>query len=425
MAKTTKTGVLTTPTAKATTVLEDSSPVLPLPNMPQGVMAVGPQVTLRFIKEAYNQANSYNYYDVVKVDGTSYIALRNVPANTPISDTGYWVKWNDPNAQVELLQSAVEQFDRRLTAVETITSEVANSKTVMLAFGDSFGDAAGEWPDLVSSALDLELNNYCLGGDSWPFTRGLDNAISQWSSKDKSEIAFAIAYGGINKTVFGPMATAASIKTFITNFNTAFPGVPLYIIPLNNCNPYNTEHPNAWFDTVNSLPWVMGQLRTADGDFILIEGGPFFNTGAQNLWQGDLLHPNAAGSRTIANNILAAIKGNSTGYQFLQQIGNFSPNTVEAQGYITNRGIYLPRIKVTSIAPTNHYFYANGFKIKNSQPYYYYVYTNEGSLVKIVNEGKTLFDSDPINPQFILRLNKISLEADQYALIPQQFIPFI
>ena len=424
MAKTTKTGVLTTPTAKATTVLEDSSPVLPLPDTPQGVMAVGPRVTFHFVED-YNQANSYDYYDVVNVDGTSYIAIKAVPANTPVTDADYWVKWNDPNAQVQLLQDAVDNYNTRLTAVETTTSKVANSKTVMLAFGDSFGDQTGEWPDLVSTALDLELSNYCIGGDTWPFTNGLNNAVSEWASKDKTEIAFAIAYGGINETVFGPMATATKIETFITNFNTAFPNVPLYIIPLNNCNPYNTTHPDAWFDTVNSQPWVMGQLRTADGDFILIEGGPFFNTGAQNLWQSDLLHPNAAGSRTIANNILAAIKGNSTNYQFLQQIGNFTPNTVEAQGYITNRGIYLPRIKVTSIAPTNHYFYSNGFKVKNAQPYYYYVYTNDGSLVKIVNDGKTVFQSDPVNQQFILRLAQISLEAEQYALIPQQFIPFI
>ena len=151
MAKTTKTGVLTTPTAKATTVLEDSSPVLPLPDTPQGVMAVGPRVTFHFVQD-YNQANSYDYYDVVNVDGTSYIAIQDVPANTPIANESYWVKWNDPNAQFELLQTTVENFNSRITAaqqdatnaniaVQKINENFVNRKVLML--GNSLTDGVG------------------------------------------------------------------------------------------------------------------------------------------------------------------------------------------------------------------------------------------------------------------------------------------
>ena len=110
----TKTVNVETTNARASTTLTDTTPTVPLPDTPQGLMVIGPQVTLHFVEDEWNQANSYDYYDVVQVDGTSYIAVQDVPANTPITNTTYWAKWNDPNAQVELLQQTVGTFEARI-----------------------------------------------------------------------------------------------------------------------------------------------------------------------------------------------------------------------------------------------------------------------------------------------------------------------
>ena len=115
----TKTVNVETTNARASTTLTDTTPTVPLPDMPQGLMVIGPQVTLHFVKDEWDKTNSYDYYDVVQVDGTSYIAVQDVPANTEITNTTYWAKWNDPNAQVELLQNTVNTFDARITAAQS------------------------------------------------------------------------------------------------------------------------------------------------------------------------------------------------------------------------------------------------------------------------------------------------------------------
>ena len=115
----TKTVNVETTNARASTTLTDTTPTVPLPDTPQGLMVIGPQVTLHFVEDEWNQANSYDYYDVVQVDGTSYIAVQDVPAGTEITNTEYWAKWNDPNAQLALLQQTVEQFDGRINELET------------------------------------------------------------------------------------------------------------------------------------------------------------------------------------------------------------------------------------------------------------------------------------------------------------------
>lgn len=245
MAKTTKTSVLTTPTAKATTVLEDSSPVLPLPDTPQGVMAVGPRVTLHFVQD-YKQANSYNYYDVVNIDGTSYIAIKNVPANTPITDTEYWVKWNDPNAQFALLQDTVNGFNGRVTALENdfdslgtasrkewtnaveqdsdslITSGgvySAINKTLCI-IGDSYTQQ-GTWVNRFASANGFSsVKNYGVSGSAYypgssnNFTAQLNQLIADFKGKHK-EIGMILVVGGTND-----FAKPTSGNVFSTSVNT-------------------------------------------------------------------------------------------------------------------------------------------------------------------------------------------------------------
>ena len=125
----TKTVNVETTNARASTTLTDTTPTVPLPDTPQGLMVIGPQVTLHFVEGEWDKANSYDYYDVVQVDGTSYIAVQDVPANTTITNTDYWAKWNDPNAQVELLQQTVNTFDGRITENSKSIAQLDNKVT--------------------------------------------------------------------------------------------------------------------------------------------------------------------------------------------------------------------------------------------------------------------------------------------------------
>lgn len=151
-----KTVKVETTNARATTMLEDITPTVPLPDIPQGLMVLGPQVTLHFVEDAWNQANTYDYYDVVQVDGTSYIAVQDVPANTPITNTDYWAKWNDPNQQVELMQETISQYDARINA-KAPTEHASAKATYGIGTSTEYGhlkisDTATDDPGTAASA---------------------------------------------------------------------------------------------------------------------------------------------------------------------------------------------------------------------------------------------------------------------------------
>lgn len=94
-----------------------AEPVAP----PMGLRAIGPRITFHFVGE-WDAETSYVLYDVVRVNGTSYIGNKiNIAkgVNPETDNEVHWVKWNDPNAQVELLQQTVNGFDARITEAET------------------------------------------------------------------------------------------------------------------------------------------------------------------------------------------------------------------------------------------------------------------------------------------------------------------
>lgn len=100
-----------------------AEPVAP----PMGIRAMGPRITFHFVGE-WNAETSYVLYDVVRVNGTSYIANKiNIAkgVNPETDNNVHWVKWNDPNAQVELLQQTVNAFDSRITEAETAAMNAA------------------------------------------------------------------------------------------------------------------------------------------------------------------------------------------------------------------------------------------------------------------------------------------------------------
>lgn len=96
---------------------------------PTGLRAVGPRITFHFAGE-WNAETSYVLYDVVRVNGTSYIANKvtiSKGVNPETDNNVHWVKWNDPNAQVELLQQTVNSFDSRIVKTETEAMNAAGA----------------------------------------------------------------------------------------------------------------------------------------------------------------------------------------------------------------------------------------------------------------------------------------------------------
>lgn len=120
-----------------------AEPVAP----PMGLRAMGPRITFHFVGE-WDAETSYALYDVVRVNGTSYIANKiNIAKgiNPETDNNAHWVKWNDPNAQVELLQQTVNGFDARITAAEAdATAAAADAAAAKKASADNATAIAAE-----------------------------------------------------------------------------------------------------------------------------------------------------------------------------------------------------------------------------------------------------------------------------------------
>lgn len=114
--------------SKVTGTLMDKLPVDPN-TPPTGLTAIGPRVTFHFITEEWDAENEYQYYDVVNVNDNSYIAIKNVPSGTQITNTEYWFHWADPNAQYQELYNVVTTFNQRLTDMEEVVNNLKNGLT--------------------------------------------------------------------------------------------------------------------------------------------------------------------------------------------------------------------------------------------------------------------------------------------------------
>lgn len=64
----------------------------------------------------WDASTQYDALAVLQYNGAYYVARYAPPLGTPPTNTTYWVKWADFNAQMAQLQQTVETFDNRITA---------------------------------------------------------------------------------------------------------------------------------------------------------------------------------------------------------------------------------------------------------------------------------------------------------------------
>jgi hypothetical protein len=318
-----KQSVLTTPTSQVTTTLTDNSPVLPLPNTPQGMLAVGPRVTFHFVQD-YNQANSYDYYDVVNVDGTSYIAIKAVPANTPVTDTDYWVKWNDPNAQFSLLLETVQTFDQRITSnannIQNVASNLDNSlRDKMVVFGDSFSVTSRskkKWWEYFSEATALEAYSYATSGAGFTATgvggkTFIDQiAVARNEDINFEQVKYVFLLGGVNDVKANiEVATLQSlIDSFMVQVRSLYPNATIIAIGCNTGLSWEIK------DNINPLNYSFNLARRgiySAVQYTYIDMLTLFVANT-SMVESDKLHPTERGQILLCEYIMDSMFG--TGY---------------------------------------------------------------------------------------------------------------
>ena len=128
----------------------------------------------------WNAATQYDALAVVQYEGAYYVARYVPPLGTPPTNTTYWVKWADFNAQMAQLQQTVETFDNRITAnANAVASETQARQNADQALEDSLSDdiqAIGTQVETTATELRADLLNarqnfrnarVVIIGDSW------------------------------------------------------------------------------------------------------------------------------------------------------------------------------------------------------------------------------------------------------------------
>lgn len=90
---------------------------------------VGARYAPRFMG-AWNKANEYAALSVVYHDNQSYVSRKTVPAETEITNTEYWIRSSDWNAQVDEYRNQVNEYDEKVVQynqnVEAYNTNVNN-----------------------------------------------------------------------------------------------------------------------------------------------------------------------------------------------------------------------------------------------------------------------------------------------------------
>ena len=105
---------------------------------------IGARYVPRFLG-AYDNTQQYEALDVVdNGSGTSYIARKTVPANTPLTNTEYWFIYGASSGAILALQDRMDQAENDIDAAETNITDLQVNKIpemkdrVFLFMSDSY-----------------------------------------------------------------------------------------------------------------------------------------------------------------------------------------------------------------------------------------------------------------------------------------------
>lgn len=145
-------------TATTTTVLNDNGCQMIPANGPFGNKTIGPRtVIVPADPLEWNEGTTYEYLTLVLAEsGNSYISKRDVPAGTPVTNTEYWIKSSDWNAQLANIENNLNKVV--LGNIGFITAYGADP-TGMQDISQAFNECAAENDVIIFPAGKYKVNS--------------------------------------------------------------------------------------------------------------------------------------------------------------------------------------------------------------------------------------------------------------------------
>lgn len=232
-------------------------------------------------------------------EGSVYMSLQPVPANTPITDAKYWMLTGATMEQILELQRRMAAAEE---SIETIIDRLGS--TSVLVVSDSYGattDSRGRTSAAIFAEYTGIPTHLCSQGGA-SFQQGtLLQALQAYSTAHDSEIGTILIYCGANDCGAASTAVIQGIKNFIYYAKTRFTNCRRIVLC---CCGLTFGETNG--GTIARSRLVRDYVRAAAQcgiDYCLNSEYVLHNT---QLLQADLCHPNSDGVNRLAEMLVAA-----------------------------------------------------------------------------------------------------------------------
>ena len=320
-----------------------------------GIQQTGPRtVIVPADPIIWSAETSYEYLTLVSSAGfgQGYVAKKDVPAGTPLTDTKYWIPVASFNAQVGALQNQMDkiqetteaqvgalqnQMDKIQETTETLQHAVSTANTNAMSlykrhlvmFGDSWcaptagsglgigemvkdalGSLKGYENFAVSGAMFGDSNVCSIANNTYA---QLQSAISSMSNDQRNDVTDVVILCGVNNVNDTTVPTSSACETHFKAFQTAFPNAQVTMIyshfkTMTNANTINGKgrkyigpiHRGATACGVRSVWDSLAWLSDANW-------ASYWPAGSADTDR----HPNSAGAATTAKLIADVIRGGS------------------------------------------------------------------------------------------------------------------
>ena len=300
---------------------------------------IGPRILIKFAG-AWEQAQAYEYMTAVYDTAyQSWVSKCDVPANTPLVEGDYWMKWSDPNAQFHLLQQTVQTFDQRISnnaseiqqnknsisdtnnsvyALDSKLDKTQNQNGLAIAFGDSITNGYSlrnpetqAWPAIVSSFFNNDFYNFATDGANFSggtITAQVSNAASD-SRFENADVTMVLVSGGINDHGQSQSNITTGLDACFNAIKTKFPNANIYFaIGLNAATPLDSiNQGDNQYAHSRAINVIVNWAKTQSGIFCFTSAYKWLTGMSQ--WANDAVHPNELGATVIAINIINSIRG--------------------------------------------------------------------------------------------------------------------
>ena len=261
---------------------------------------------------------NYEPLTLVTYNNGSYLSKKQVPASIgdPASNPTYWAQTGFYNGQISYLQSEIDALDLRVDALEDPTMKV-------LCIGDSYGVLTTDpWTSTLQSMLGLDAAHFtstCYNGAGFVGNAVGHTFLDQAQSiADPETYTHVLVMGGFNDAnadasgtyVLTEAAFVSTMNYIRSNFTNAkiyvgFMGycsnkgasVSLQSTFLSNCNKAASQYElfcqRYHYCFISKLRYVL----TLDQLF------------SNDVYYGEIFHPNVDGNNRLANVIYNALHG--------------------------------------------------------------------------------------------------------------------